>query len=1187
MHLLLLVIGFYSFCELCEAKLVLNFTDQLVAGTTIYNASLPESGFKYSLSLASQNASYFVNIGIRINSDNGILYLSKPLKCVKLSRNPISFSIFAVRRNHFTCNEKVITPVSVYVHGQDCFVKHRRKSDELSSLNTISACVDLVSCYSRGQFVMKINRYLLPSLSCNTLLYSENSETKSAVNFHNDTWEIHLTAEQCLHLAELQGALFLSFQCLRGSKSFQLLLKLSSFETISNKKLEDNYDSAKSRSRRAVNVPRFQQQRYVRKVLEEQEPPLLIDTITAFDINGNNRLTYSLLATKDLRSQQMFSIDPISGEITTTQKLDRELIATHFLSVIATIDSSRPVKSASTQLVITVLDVNDHMPQFEKSTYSTSVSEYVGIGESVITVRATDDDTDDNGVVEYNFALDSNTEGIFSINSRTGSITTLRVLDREKQDFYRLLVTASDKALIAERQTSTATVEMYILDENDNRPYFDKSLYSIEVNEDIDYSNKPTIAEVAAFDLDIGLNGVIRYSISSGNELGTFAIDSESGQVMLVKSLDYEKYSSFQLTIRAQDSGNPPKSNTTVVNIKVLDINDNDPCFLLPLYQALITENIPKGTNVLKLQAYDSDSGLNGALLYTIINNQNYLPFTIGQSTGQLVTNGTIDREQKSRYFFKVEARDQGEVSRSVIVPVEINVRDVNDNAPVFAQAAYDATISEESALGSSVAIVSATDNDEAENGQFSYSIHSGNTLNAFNIHKQNGLGLITVARKLNYREQNTFALVIAATDHGGLNGYASVFVNITAANIHSPVFQGTPYFVRISEDLPVGGTVFRVSATDDDIGNNADIFYSITDNNESFLINAATGVIVTKQSLDRESVSSYVLTLVARDKGLPSKSDTAELVIVLNDVNDNPPVFLQPYYSGKISEDALVGTSVAAIFAIDVDQDQNGRVWYTFDNGNDGGGDFTIDGVQGTIRVARMLDREKTARYELVAFAVDKGDPELSTSVIITVDIDDVNDNAPQFDMGVLHLYVKENSPIGTCIGQISAVDPDSSDYAYIEYTLLEGFDWESFSMVASPNESATIYSEIELDYEGGRKEYVISVRARSFDLFSDVIVRIHVQDINDNVPTMKDFKIIFNNFENHFPTGFIGRIPAVDLDVNDTLRFKFLTGNQANILHLNETLGLLRLDSRLNSDVPTNATLLVSVSGELKVYI
>lgn len=170
-----------------------------------------------------------------------------------------------------------------------------------------------------------------------------------------------------------------------------------------------------------------------------------------------------------------------------------------------------------------------------------------------------------------------------------------------------------------------------------------------------------------------------------------------------------------------------------------------------------------------------------------------------------------------------------------------------------------------------------------------------------------------------------------------------------------------------------------------------------------------------------------------------------------------------------------------------------------------------------------------------------------------------------------------------GSVVGSLSAYDGDEGDNAAIEYTIVGGPDAECFSLtVRGPSDPAVLTTLCELDYEADKRVYAVYVRARSIHLFSDATVRIIVDDVNDNVPQLVDFVIIFNNYKDHFDGGQVARIPAHDPDARDRLRFRFVSGNQASLIHLDEETGLVRLDARLNSDMPTNGTLLVSVTGQ-----
>lgn len=946
-------------------------------------------------------------------------------------------------------------------------------------------------------------------------------------------------------------------------------------------------DDVRVRIRRQTSntPPSFPQRHFVKAVPEEQEPGYVVAIFNAADPDQGDagKITYNLVATRDGRSQNMFAIDPTTGRVTTATKLDRESIAVHYFQIIAT-DSGQPQQQAIASLTIPVDDVNDHSPHFESQFYAHSVSESTSIGSTVITVRARDEDDGKNAELEYSIVNPGGVNDVFRINPFTGSITTRLPLDRETNAFYTLNIKATDKASRSERKTSTTVVELTILDENDNYPQFSKNTYTVDVSEDIDSTESPIIAEILATDKDTDLNGIVRYSITGGNTLETFSIDPTSGQLSVLRPLDYDSVArNYRLSVRAQDSGSPSRSNSTTVLVRVIDVNDNQPHFYMSLYHESVLENVPVGYTIMQVQAYDIDDGLNGAqgLIYTLIDTPQNLPMEINHATGLLTTVIELDRERQARYTFKVEARDQGEPVRSATATIEVGVRDVNDNAPIFTPKVYDEMVSEEAMPGSPVVTVTAVDADEDENARVTYTISSGNIRGAFNIISQMGQGLITVGRVLNYKDQSRYILTITAMDTGGLEDEATVIVNVSDANTHRPQFQGTPYQLRIAEDTPVGTSVFRVVASDEDSGENARINYSLA-TSSVFQIHPTTGDVSVKSALDREDISGYTLSVTASDHGRPSQSDTTDMEIVIEDVNDNFPAFLDDIYAGEVYEDSFVGTSILTVSALDGDQGLNGHVRYTFEGGNSGDGDFMLDPTLGILRTAKELDHERISRYELKAFAVDRGTPEKSTSVTINIHVKDVNDNAPMFEHDIINMTIPENSPIGSTVQPpILAVDPDSGINSVVEYSIVGGPDHAAFSLVTQPNKPAILTTLIELDYEGGRIQYTVHVRAGSFPLFSDAIIHIFVTDVNDNIPQLDDFIIIFNNFLNYFPTGPIGKIPASDPDVSDTLRYRIVSGNQANLLHLDEDTGMLRLDSRLNSDVPTNGTLQVSVTG------
>lgn len=944
--------------------------------------------------------------------------------------------------------------------------------------------------------------------------------------------------------------------------------------------------------------PFFEQALYMASVLEECEPGVVVTTVKARDPE-NSPVTYQMTSLLDSRTQGMFDIDTKSGTVTTKVKLDRELLDVHYFRVTA-VDDSFPPRSGTTTLQINVLDANDHSPVFEMNEYDASIREGVSIGSTVITLKASDQDVGKNAEVEY--SLQSTSGGgvstpeidsqAFRVDSRTGVITTRTLLDRETTEVYTLVVQASDlSSPQSTRRTSTATVVVHILDDNDNYPQFTERTYTVPANEDANWLENPIVARVKANDADQGSNAAIRYAIIGGNTQSQFSIDSTSGDVSLVKPLDYESIRSYRLVIRAQDGGSPSRSNTTQLLINVKDVNDNAPRFYTSLFQESVTESVPVGYSIVRVQAYDADEGPNSDIRYSLAPRDSSgspigdIPLSVDPHSGWIVTTRDLDREEQNKYMFQVIASDQGSPALSASASVVVTIQDVNDNDPAFEPKLYEAVISEDDPPGTPVASVTASDADEDQ--RLHYELTGGNTRGRFAITSQNGRGFITVAQPLDYKQEKRYILTVTASDSGGRHDTATVYVNVSDANNYAPVFENAPYSASVFEDAPVGTTVLVVSASDNDVGINAQITYTLGDEliggerSTEFTINPQTGAIITAKPVDRETLSGYLLTVTARDGGNPPLSDTTDIEISVTDVNDNFPTFKQQSYVGNILEDALIGTSVVQVSATDADMGLNGRIKYMLSEKDSDDGTFVIDPTSGVIRTNKGLDRESVATYELQAIAVDRGSPSLTSEVPITVRVEDINDSPPAFDTDKIILYIPENSPIGSTVGQIYAKDPDEGVNAVVQYSIIGGDDSNAFSLVTRPgSEKAELLTMTELDYESARKKFDLVVRAASPPLRSDVHVEVIVTDVNDNAPVLTDFHVMFNNFRDCFPTGTIGRIPAFDADISDHIKYRILSGNNAHLVSLNESTGELQLSPQLNTNVPKIASMDVSVT-------
>ncbi|XP_017266742.1 cadherin EGF LAG seven-pass G-type receptor 3 isoform X2 [Kryptolebias marmoratus] len=965
----------------------------------------------------------------------------------------------------------------------------------------------------------------------------------------------------------------------RGERSLQRLIIVAD-DGASPREKDRRILMPWSRSRRAANRhPHFSLYNYQVQVAENQPPGTSVIIMSASDPDGGDagRVSFTMAPLMNSRSSDYFHIHPDSGLITTTQVLDREHMDLHYFRVTAT-DHGSPRLSGTTMVAIAISDRNDHSPIFEQTEYRETIRENVEEGYPILQLRATDSDSPSNANIRYRFVGDSAAiaRAAFEIDPRSGLITTRGSVDRETNEHYTLQVEASDQGKDPGPRSATVKVFITVLDENDNVPQFSEKRYVVAVKEDVRPHSE--ILRVSATDRDKDSNAAVHYNIISGNSRGQFSIDSVTGEIQVVAPLDYESEREYTLRVRAQDNGRPPLSNNTgIVSVQVTDVNDNPPIFVSTPFQASVLESAPVGSSILHIQAIDTDSGDNARLEYRLTGTGSDTPFVINSATGWVTVSSILDRESVEHYFFGVEARDYGMPPLSATASVTITVMDVNDNRPEFLQKEYYARLNEDAVVGTSVVTVTAVDRDV--NSAVTYQITGGNTRNRFAISTAGGAGLLSLALPLDYKQERRYVLTVTASDRT-LHDTCQVHINITDANTHRPVFQSAHYSVSVNEDWASGSTVVVISATDDDVGENARITYFLEDNIPQFRIDPATGAITLQAELDYEDQMTYTLAITAKDNGIPQKSDTTYVEVNVNDVNDNAPQFLSPRYQGTVSEDAPPFTSVLQISATDRDAHANGRVQYTFQYGEDGDGDFTIEPTSGIVRTFRRLDRESVPFYELTAYAVDRGVPPQRTPVHIQVTVLDVNDNAPVFPADDFEVLVKENSAVGSVVAQITATDPDEGANAQIMYQIVEGNIPEIFQMDIFSGELTSL---IDLDYES-RNEYVIVVQATSAPLVSRATVRIRLVDQNDNRPTLKDFQIIFNNFvsnrSNSFPSGVIGRVPAHDPDVSDRLYYTIDRGNELHLLLLNHTSGEIKLSRKLDNNRPLVAPMLITVT-------
>ncbi|ESO98121.1 hypothetical protein LOTGIDRAFT_174335 [Lottia gigantea] len=858
------------------------------------------------------------------------------------------------------------------------------------------------------------------------------------------------------------------------------------------------------------NRPSFTQSEYHFDIEENQQVGSTVGQVVALDRDTgiNAELHYSFKT-----SQNKFVINPHNGEITTKTKLDREDQGSYQLEVKVVDKGATPLDGA-TKVKITVLDMNDNKPKFQgRQPYSESVLENKPKGTEVIQMVATDPDAAENGFVSY--VLDpasTSADGLqnFAIHPKTGWITTKEVLDYEQRSRYLLVVIAKDGGNPG--TDNRAEVEIKVKDDNDEAPLFHASKVTFDVIE-----NSPirtTVGRVQAHDLDSGENGRVSYYIMSGNVFSLFAVDMSSGEIYSIREIDYEESSSHVLGIKAIDNNILyPRSNNISVTINIIDLNDNQPKFEKdPIILQTIKENSMIGQVVYTFTAVDRDSGLNGTVQYSIKSETSSGPepnhgsyFTIDSNSGQLKIANNIDYEKVHQISLIVKAQDRCPSPSNILessVTTVVFIMDTNDNYPIF-ESRTSIHVSEDESVGYPIMHVIAVDKDsnkdKSGNNIIVYNIISGNEDKHFKLDSNSGL--LTISSQLDREKKERYFLNISAEDHGSpkRTSYKLLNIIIDDVNDNIPQFNNNTYYATVPENTGPGATLITVTAVDNDIGDNGKLTYLIPEGiaDNLFEIEAKTGVITTRTELDREIRSAYIITVYVQDGGYPTQYDMTTVVIEVEDINDNSPIFQSSSYSLNIPENRPE-SSVMAFVAHDADDGENAVLSYSIIGGNDG--HFLINGKTGEL-TCTPLDREVKKLYNLTVSAVDGGTPSRRGQANVFIQVLDENDNNPVFSRSEYSKTIKEDIAKGEVVLQVSATDKDYGHNGEVTFSL--GNDTEGFFSVNSTSGEIITTGVFDREKKG---QYNFEIIAHDGGISgprnASAIVRITLQDVNDNAP-------------------------------------------------------------------------------------
>ena len=401
--------------------------------------------------------------------------------------------------------------------------------------------------------------------------------------------------------------------------------------------------------------------------------------VHGLDSSPLSQVQYSIVP--NTAAASAFSIAPATGVVTTRADLDFES-QQQFELVVRALNPGTQYSGSATVTVL-VRGVNEFTPVFERDEYLFSVSEAATVGQAVDTVQARDDDAGADGVIEYFLLEDSNDKG-FVISVSSGTIRVAQAIDRESTEQIVLTVMAKNPGPLHADRIAICTVRIVVGDANDP-PVFDQARYFASVPESADTGD--SVITVTARDND--LNERFRfftYAIASGNVGAKFSIDASSGVISVQASLDRETLASYQLSVTATDTGTPPRTGSTTVNISVTDVNDNAPYFIPSRPMGELFESDDINVDIaLNLNDVTNDDDIypnQGPFRYYLMNFANV--FQVGETNGLIKARVALDREQVPSYTLQIRVVDSGSPAMSAVLPVTIDVKDINDN-PSFA----------------------------------------------------------------------------------------------------------------------------------------------------------------------------------------------------------------------------------------------------------------------------------------------------------------------------------------------------------------------------------------------------------------------------------------------------------------------------------------------------------------------
>ncbi|XP_041663627.1 protocadherin-8 [Cheilinus undulatus] len=597
-------------------------------------------------------------------------------------------------------------------------------------------------------------------------------------------------------------------------------------------------------------------------------------------------------------------------------------------------------------------------------------------------------------------------DSFIRVRESDGQLSVGERIDRERicRHTLQCLITF-DVVNFSKDRYKLIHVQVEVKDVNDNSPEFPNRESIVEISENAAVGSR--IPLDPAVDADVGSNYIQSYQISVNSHFTIDVLLRADGvkyaELVLMKELDRETQSLYTVELVATDGGNPSRSGSTKITIRVTDFNDNSPVFDQNSFSVSLPEDAQVGTVILDLNAVDADEGSNGEVVYGFgkqVSHEIRELFQVDHKSGRLTLKNPVDFEEKSTYELDVQATDLGANPTPSVCKIIIHVSDVNDNAPEISITPMTsistgvAHISEAADKDSLVALISTLDRDAGVNSQVHCTLYGHDHFKLRQAYEDSYM--IVTAAALDRERISEYNLTVMAEDFGSppLRKITQFTIRVSDENDNAPLFTKSVYEVSVVENNPPGAYITTVEAKDADLGNNGKITYRLVDGvimgspvNTFVSLNSVSGSIYALRSFNYEVMKLLDIHVQASDGGSPQLQSTAVIRLKIVDQNDNQPSIIQPpLYKGSaevfLPKDAPAGYVVTQIKATDADEGVNAQLSYKIVEGGHLG--FSVNKDTGKVHVSRQLTYDLTDNVKVTVAVSDNGSPALTSTAII-----------------------------------------------------------------------------------------------------------------------------------------------------------------------------------------------------------